>query len=137
MKNINRLLICSLGSLVWLLGINYLMQLTSLGFTPSATFARTSIMAVLLFAVPLLLMILKIRVGLYFLMLVQLIYSVGYLNGIYNVATLNSVATLVKLVVIGLIVLGFLLNLIWFIIAWQYRKEISAKQVERYMKYRK
>lgn len=136
MKQTIKIIVWSLVSLMIFLVLNYLMQLPAIGMG-SHDLLRTNLVAGALFGVPLLLTICRLRIGFYLLALVQILYSVGYLNAIYKVITASNPSIISKSFVILIIVIGLAVNVYWFVLAWKFRKATTQERVKRYMKYRK
>lgn len=135
MKTI-KISVWSLISLLMFLVLNYIMHLPAIGMHAS-DLMRTNLMALVLFGVPLLLTVLRLRVGFYFLALVQLIYTVGYFSAAYQVVVLSSAHLLSKMAVMVVIIIALGINGYWFVLAWKFRKATTQARTERYMKYRK
>lgn len=108
MKTI-KISVWSLISLLMFLVLNYIMHLPAIGMHAS-DLMRTNLMALVLFGVPLLLTILRLRVGFYFLALVQLIYTVGYFSAAYQVVVLSSAHILSKMAVMVVIIIALGIN---------------------------
>ncbi|WP_395320252.1 hypothetical protein [Fructilactobacillus frigidiflavus] len=135
MKTI-KISVWSLISLLMFLVLNYIMHLPAIGMHAS-DLMRTNLMALVLFGIPLLLTVLRLRVGFYFLALVQLIYTVGYFSAAYQVVVLSSAHLLSKMAVMVVIIIALGINCYWFVLAWKFRKATTKSRTERYMKYRK
>lgn len=131
-----KMIIWSVISLIMFLVLNYIMHLPAIGLQAS-DLMRTNLMAIVLFGVPLLLTVFRLRVGFYFLALVQLIYTVGYFSAAYQVALLSHAHVLSKIAVMVVVVIAVLINVYWFTLAWKFRKATTKARTERYMKYRK
>ncbi|KRM89861.1 hypothetical protein [Fructilactobacillus florum] len=131
-----KITVWSLIALGIFIGLNYVMQLPVLGLGQQQL-VRTDLIAGMLFIIPLLLIWFHLRVGLAVLALVQSLYTMGYLNGLYRIIASSHVTTSVKLLVSGLLLGALLVNFYWFRLAWQIRRALTNERVARYLKYRK
>ncbi|POH15260.1 hypothetical protein BGL40_05915 [Fructilactobacillus sanfranciscensis] len=131
-----KMIVWSLISLIMFLVLNYIMHLPAIGMQ-SSDLMRTNLMAIGLFGIPLLLTVFRLRVGFYFLALIQLIYTVGYFSAAYQVTMLSHAHVLSKIAVMVVVIIALLINVYWFMLAWKFRKATTKARTERYMKYRK
>ncbi|MCF6515275.1 hypothetical protein GSH19_03790 [Lactobacillus sp. S2-2] len=101
-----------------------------------SNFFRTSLVAVILFLIPTLLVYFKKMFGIYFLTFVEIIYSVNIIGALFNVFSLPT-NLMIKILIFVLILISLMINFVWLALAWQMRKITANERVERYMKFRK
>lgn len=99
-------------------------------------FFRTSMIAVILFLVPALLVYFRKIFGLYLLTFVEIIYSVNIVGALFNVFNLPA-NLMIKGLIFLLILIALMVNFVWLALAWQMRKLTADERVKRYMKFRK
>lgn len=123
----------SVVSLFGFLVVNFLMcqSFVQVRLGTSNDFWKSSIIALVLYAIPIVLAALNWRPALYILGIIIAIYSIGLLSVIMTMWTGSQASTLIRVIMSALSVGTILINAYWLVLVLRVRKAIQDRRDRR------
>lgn len=125
-----RLINWSLVSVSLFLIVNWLMTIKGLNLNTNTTeVIRTSLIAVVLYAIPLVLIKLNIKVSYYLLAVVTAIYTVGFV-GVIGTMYGNSSVIILRIIIAGIALFGLVVNVYWYMMVFRLRNQLQQREIK-------